>query len=60
MFQTKNPYSVGLMKMNDTCPVCGQPMDLESGFYYGTIMISYALAVALHYFLCVILAVDRI
>ena len=45
MFQTKNPYAVGFMKMNDTCSVCGQPMDLEPGFYYGTIMISYALAV---------------
>ena len=47
MFQTKKPYSIGFMKMNDTCPVCGQPMDLEPGFYYGTIMISYALAVLL-------------
>lgn len=45
MFQTKNPYAVSFMKMNDTCNVCGQPMDLEPGFYYGTIMISYALAV---------------
>jgi len=31
--------------MNDRCPVCGQPLDMEPGFYYGTIIISYSLAV---------------
>ena len=31
--------------MNDHCPVCGQPLDMEPGFYYGTNMISYALAI---------------
>ena len=35
----------GLMRMNETCPVCGQPLDMEPGFYYGTNLISYALAV---------------
>ena len=45
MFQTKNPYARGFMKMNERCPVCGQPLDLEPGFYYGTNMVSYALAV---------------
>lgn len=46
MFQTSNPYKLNsFMKMNDACPVCGQPLDLEPGFYYGTNMISYALAV---------------
>jgi len=33
------------MKMNEQCPVCGQPLDMEPGFYYGTNMVSYALAV---------------
>lgn len=33
------------MKMNQRCPVCGQPLDMEPGFYYGTNMVSYALAV---------------
>lgn len=32
--------------MNEKCPVCGQPTDLETGFYYGTGYVSYALAVA--------------
>jgi hypothetical protein len=35
------------MKMNERCPVCRQPLDLEPGFYYGTNMISYCLAVLL-------------
>lgn len=46
MFQVKNPYKLKTtMKMNDRCPVCGQPLDMEPGFYYGTNMISYGLAV---------------
>ena len=46
MFAVNNPYKLRTtMKMNDNCPVCGQPLDLEPGFYYGTNMISYALAV---------------
>ena len=33
------------MRMHERCPVCGQPLDMEPGFYYGTNMISYTLAV---------------
>jgi hypothetical protein len=32
------------MKMNERCPVCGQPFEMEPGFYYGTNMVSYTLA----------------
>lgn len=32
--------------MNERCPVCGQPTELEVGFYYGTAYVSYALTVA--------------
>ncbi|MBI5856374.1 MAG: DUF983 domain-containing protein [Sphingobacteriales bacterium] len=35
------------MQMNEICPVCGQPSELEVGFYYGTSYVSYALTVAL-------------
>ena len=35
------------MTMNETCPVCGQPTEIEVGFYYGTSYVSYALTVAL-------------
>ncbi|MBD0294745.1 MAG: DUF983 domain-containing protein [Bacteroidota bacterium] len=46
MFKTRNPYDLkNFMKMNERCPVCRQPLDMEPGFYYGTNMISYALAV---------------
>ncbi len=33
--------------MNRTCPVCGQPSEIEVGFYYGTGYVSYALTIAL-------------
>jgi uncharacterized protein (DUF983 family) len=46
LFLHNNPYELKrFMKMNDKCPVCGQPLDMEPGFYYGTNMVSYALAV---------------
>ena len=32
--------------MHDQCPVCGQPTEIEVGFYYGTGYVSYALTVA--------------
>lgn len=35
------------MEMNKSCPVCGQPTEIETGFYYGTGYVSYALAIAL-------------
>ena len=48
MFQYKNPYELKqTMKMNSQCPVCNQPLDMEPGFYYGTNIISYGLAVIL-------------
>lgn len=37
----------GFMKMNKNCPVCGQPTEIEVGFFYGTSYVSYMLAVAL-------------
>lgn len=33
------------MEMNKRCPVCGQPTEIEVGFYYGTGYVSYALAI---------------
>lgn len=46
MFQRRRSYSRGFMQMNESCPVCGQPMEIEPSFYYGTGYVSYALAVA--------------
>ena len=46
MYKYGNVYHLKhLMKMHDRCPVCGQHFDMEPGFYYGTNMISYTLAV---------------
>ena len=33
--------------MNEHCPVCGQPTEIEVGFYYGTGYVSYAITVAI-------------
>jgi uncharacterized protein (DUF983 family) len=33
--------------MHENCPVCGQPTDIEVGFYYGTGFVSYFLAVVI-------------
>jgi uncharacterized protein (DUF983 family) len=46
MFLTKS-YSRHLMKMRDNCEVCGQPMEIEIGFYYGTSYVSYIITVIL-------------
>lgn len=46
-----NDYSAYNFKhtldMREKCPVCGQPTELEVGFYYGTGYVSYALSVAI-------------
>ena len=39
--------------MHDQCPVCGQPTEIEVGFYYGTGYVSYALTVAYFVFMFV-------
>ena len=49
MFKDSNPYKKFSLKhifdMPDNCPVCNQKYDLETGFWYGTGYVSYALAV---------------
>ncbi|MCR6721922.1 MAG: DUF983 domain-containing protein [Chitinophagaceae bacterium] len=45
-----NPVSISMKKNMDmpkTCAVCGQPTEIEIGFYYGTSYVSYALSVAI-------------
>ena len=47
MFEEKNPWHLKhTMKMNKECPVCGQPLNTEVGFYYGSSYVAYALTVA--------------
>jgi uncharacterized protein (DUF983 family) len=45
MFVNKKTYSKKFMQMHENCPMCGQPMELETSFYYGTGYVSYGLAV---------------
>ena len=48
MFLLKGSYNLKkLLKMNVRCPECGQFLELEPGFYYGTSYVSYVLTVAL-------------
>ena len=48
MFSDSNPWHLKhTMKMNRECPVCGQPFNIEVGFYYGSSYISYALTIFL-------------
>jgi len=48
MFIEKNPYKLKTtMKMNETCAVCGQPFEMEVGFYYGSSYASYAFSIAI-------------
>jgi uncharacterized protein (DUF983 family) len=50
IFKSGNAYDLKeskYIKMNDKCPVCGQPTEIEVGFYYGTGYVSYAITVAL-------------
>jgi hypothetical protein len=48
MFVNKNPYALRTtMRMNKECPVCGQPFNIEVGFYYGSSYVSYAASIAL-------------
>ena len=48
----RHPVSLGKknLEMHPTCQVCGQPTEIEVGFYYGTGYVSYALAIAITVF----------
>lgn len=46
IFTSSNPYNLKHMTdMPEKCPVCGQLLAIEPGFYYGTGFVSYALSV---------------
>lgn len=46
IFIKQNAYEKKSIQMHEACPVCGQPTEIEVGFYYGTGYVSYALSVA--------------
>ena len=46
MFVNKNPYALGEMtKMPQNCPVCGHTFFPETGFYWGSMYMSYVFTV---------------
>ena len=46
IYQVPNPYNLKkITSMKNRCDVCGQPTEIEVGFYYGTSYVSYAIAV---------------
>jgi uncharacterized protein (DUF983 family) len=48
MFRNSNPWNLKkVFDMPPHCEECGQPFELEVGFWYGTAYVSYALSVAL-------------
>lgn len=50
MFQDSNSWHLkNTMKMNEDCPVCGQPLNIEVGFYFGSSYVSYALTIAISF-----------
>ena len=47
LVQVSNPYNLKKnVLMHEHCPVCGQPTEIEVGFYYGTGYVSYAVSIA--------------
>ena len=46
LFLNPNPYDLRTtMQMPETCPVCGQKFELQTGFYFGTGFVSYGITV---------------
>jgi uncharacterized protein (DUF983 family) len=48
LFVDDNPYHLKTTaRMHENCTLCGQPTDIEVGFYYGTGYVSYLIGVVL-------------
>ena len=46
LFTVANPYKLKTtMRMPSHCDVCGQPFELQTGFYFGTGYVSYGLSI---------------
>ncbi len=43
-----------LLDMPERCPECGQKMELEPGFYYGTGYVSYGLSVGITFLVAIL------
>jgi len=57
MFSNPSVFPLNhLLDMPERCPACGQKMELEIGFYYGTGYVSYGLSVGLTFVVAIIFA----
>lgn len=43
----KPTFSLGFIKMHENCPVCGQKYEIEPGFFWGSMYVSYFITVAI-------------
>lgn len=47
LFVEKKIYNIKKFdKMNEKCPICNHKFEIESGYFYGAMYVSYALTVA--------------
>ena len=61
LFESKNPYHFGKMTVSKThCSSCGLKYEIEPGFFFGAMYISYALNVALFVFFMLFVLDDKI
>lgn len=48
LFLNKNSYQIkGFFDMPNNCSKCGQDFQIETGFYYGAMYVSYGITIAL-------------
>ena len=48
VYKTNNPYDFKKFdKMYDNCSYCGHKYEIETGFFYGAMYVSYAITVAI-------------
>jgi uncharacterized protein (DUF983 family) len=57
LFVQPSAYKQGMAEMNKSCPVCGENLQREPGFYFGAAYVSYGLTVAIWVALFVALTV---
>ncbi|MBP9185647.1 MAG: DUF983 domain-containing protein [Bacteroidia bacterium] len=55
MFQTKATNLNGFTKMNEFCPVCEVRFEIEPGFFWGAMYVSYSITTAFMLVTCGIL-----
>lgn len=58
LFLNKNVYQYkGFFEMPQNCSKCGQDLEIEAGFYYGAMYVSYGLTIAINVAIFVALSV---